>query len=175
MYKPFLPHGEKEAREGRAPFSSSSSFFSFSRRAYPSYRLTAVSHYGSIWSAFRNLVISFDRYNLNPAIAKQTLKEGLLREVLFPSLRIQAASWFAKLDNSINPHGVALRFIRCDIYTPISIITARESSCIKIIYRILRRISPSLPVVAVKYKIHVHLYTHLVNTCTRGIALAAQI
>lgn len=38
-------------------------------------RLTAVSHYGSIWSAFRNLVISFDRYNLDPAIAKRLLKD----------------------------------------------------------------------------------------------------
>lgn len=71
----FSPLGEKKTREGRAPFSFSCSFFSFSRRAYPSYRLTAVSHYGSIWSAFRNLVILFDRYNLNPAIAEQALKD----------------------------------------------------------------------------------------------------
>lgn len=119
----FSPLREKKTREGRAPFSFSCSFFSFSRRAYPSYRLTAVSHYGSIWSAFRNLVILFDRYNLNPAIAKQALKDpprGALPTQ--PSLRIQAASWFTKLDNSINPTELAARFIRRDIYTPISII-----------------------------------------------------
>lgn len=124
-YKPFLPLGEEGDEGGpRAPFLSSSSFFSFSRRAYPSYRLTAVSHYGSIWSAFRNLVISFDRYNLNPAIAKQTLKDPprALALPAQPSLRIQAASWFAKLDNSINPtEWLCVGFIRCDIYTPISI------------------------------------------------------
>lgn len=45
-------------------------FLIFSTRLSLLPRPTAVSHYGSIWSAFRNLVISFDRYNLDPAIAR---------------------------------------------------------------------------------------------------------
>lgn len=72
--------GEEEGervRRAPPPFSPSSFRFShFLDALIPlTDRLTAVSHYGSIWSAFRNLVISFDRYNLDPAIAERLLKD----------------------------------------------------------------------------------------------------